>query len=190
MPNFNKKLLIFIANFTFLVFPCFSISCIIFLCIASNINGTHTKTDTLYSFKFCAICLKPSQNTFFAPQLKKNVKPVEPNVWWNGKNAILTSVSYIFSADVNAYMFDAIFLCDNITALAKDVVPDVNNTILIALLSISAFKYSLFPFKISCFPSNNNSFIFLNLFSSTLSMQIYSLSCVLLFFIMFKIISV
>ena len=49
-------------------------------------------TETLYSFRFSWICLNPSQNTFVAPPDKNTKSPVEPKVWWNGKNAMFTSV--------------------------------------------------------------------------------------------------
>ena len=53
------------------------------------------------------------------------------------------------------------FLCDNITALERAVVPDVNKIIFALSLSISRFKNSLFPFKNSFSPIFIISFIVL-----------------------------
>ena len=65
--NFSKKLLIFVAILINFVFPCFSISFIIVLYIASTNAGTPTNNVTLYSFKFCFIYLNPSGNTVLTP---------------------------------------------------------------------------------------------------------------------------
>ena len=43
-------------------------------------------------------------------EFKKIKIPVLPNVWWNGKNAILTSVLKKCSTLFMAEIFDAIFL--------------------------------------------------------------------------------
>ena len=152
IPTFNSALLNFLARFIVFSFPCFFTSNNILLCIASNISGTQTNTDTLYSFIFSCICLSPSQNTLRTPLFNINIIPVEPNVWWNGNITKLTSVLYNFSAAFIECTFDAIFFWDNITALESDVVPDVNNIILVFSGSIFNSKNSLFPLSSSSFP--------------------------------------
>ena len=67
IPNFNKKLLIFIPFFTVSNFPFFSIPFIIFLYIVSYKIGTDIIAVTWNSFTLSAICLIPSQNAIEHP---------------------------------------------------------------------------------------------------------------------------
>ena len=139
---FLSILLIFIAFFINFVFPCLFTSFIIVLYIASTNTGTPTNNVTLYSFKFCFMYLNPSGNTVFTPHASITIIHVDPNIWWNGKNAILVSLGLMSSTFCIAYIFDTMFFCDNITAFDFDVVPDVNNNMLILLLSILTLSYS------------------------------------------------
>ena len=71
---------IFVAVFINLVFPCFSISFITLLYIASTRSGTPTNTETSYSFKFCATYLKPSGKDVLTPQDSITINAVDPNI--------------------------------------------------------------------------------------------------------------
>ena len=91
--------------------------------------------------------LNPSGNDVLTPQASIIINAVEPNMWWNGKNAKFESVSYIPSTFFIAYIFDAILFCESITAFDFDVVPDVNSKMAISYEFIFVSTNSLFPFS-------------------------------------------
>ena len=140
-------------------FPFFSICFLTILNNLSYIAGTDAITDALYSFRFSGICLIPSLNTICAPIYSGYKNPtVHSNTWCNGKNDKNISLEFTSNVDAISIKFEHIFLCDNATAFDCDVVPDVNNIILIFLLSISAFVNLVSPFSTSFLPFSINSF--------------------------------
>ena len=121
--------------------------------------GTEIIAVIWYSFILFAICLIPSQYAILAPLDIGYRKPtVHSNVWCKGKNESKVSLSSKFKTFAISIRFDAIFLCDSITAFDIAVVPDVNNMKPIASLFILASKNFLFPFSINSLPAFTSSF--------------------------------
>ena len=132
---------------------------ITFLYIPSKSIGTEIIAETWYSFIFSAICLIPSQNAIAEPfEIGYKNPTVHSKTWCIGKIERSVSFSFTSTTDAMSIKFEQIFLWERATTLELDVVPDVNNIMLIFSLSILASINSLFPFFINFSPVFINSF--------------------------------
>jgi len=149
----------FISFFTTSSLPCFSKFFIIFLYIFSYIAGTKAAKVVLYSFKFSNICLIPWQNALSAPMYNEyNIPTVHSKTWCSGKNDNILSFEFTSNIEAKSITLDTIFLCDKATTFDFDVVPEVNNIILISSGFIFASIKLLSPFSTNSFPCSINSF--------------------------------
>ena len=159
---FSAIVLSLFASISFLTassLPSFSKFLIIVLCILSYIAGTKEANVILYSFRFSTICLIPSQNDLCAPIYSEyNIPTVHSKTWCNGKNDNILSLESISNTEAKSITFDTIFLWESATTFDFDVVPEVNNIILISSGFIFASIKLLSPASTNSFPFSINSF--------------------------------
>ena len=116
--------------------PDFFIPLYIFLYTSSNTAGTKNNNVGEYSFILSLNFFILSTNAIVPPENSNTNAPRIPKVWWNGSSASVISLLVIGITASIAFKLLVIFLFDNSTIFDCDVVPDVNNKILLLSSSI------------------------------------------------------